>query len=354
MEKQESLYVGTYSVQGSEGIYEYDFNIETGELTKNGVTPNNANPSFICISPNQKFLYAVSEINNYNQMDSGSITAYKIENNGLLNKINQVATLGNHPCHVSISSNSKNVVASNYTSGSISIYCVNSDGSLNEKPQLIQHYGSGPDTTRQKGPHAHSSQFFGQSSTIITADLGVDKLFFYTYDDDSMKYVKAMQPYVEISPGAGPRHFTYTKDKQYIYVMNEMASSVSVLRKKDDEFNVIQTISSLPVGFLGENKAADIHISSDERFIYCSNRGHNSIAVFKRNMEDGSLILIQNESVRGDWPRNFTLSPKGKYILVANQNSNNIVVLIRNKESGKLSFSGKSYDIPSPVCLKFR
>lgn len=348
-----TLYVGTYSVENSEGIYAYTFNSETGEMTFKDVTENKANPSFICISPDQKYLYAVSEVKDFNNLDSGSVTSYRIENDGKLSKLNQVATLGNHPCHVCLSPDGKTLVASNYTSGSISIYTVAVDGSLAETPQLIQHYGFGPDTVRQQGPHAHSSQFNGDGSLLMTADLGLDKLLFYSYNADSMEYVPAAQPYVEMPAASGPRHFAYTKDEQFIYVMTEMASKVTTLEKMNGNYEVIQSVSSLPADFDGTKAGADIHISPDERFVYCSNRGLNSVAVFERNINDGTLSLIQNEPVQGSWPRNFALSPDGKFVLVANQNSNNVAVFTRDEQTGRLSFTGKSYDIPSPVCLKF-
>ncbi|WP_163707514.1 lactonase family protein [Mangrovibacterium lignilyticum] len=351
--KKVALYVGTYSVENSEGIYRYQFDTVTGDLIEENVTPNLENPSFITISPDQKYLYAVSEVDNYNHLDSGSVTAYRIEKDGSLTKLNQVATLGNHPCHVAVSPDGKAVVASNYTSGSISIYEVNNDGSLEDHPQLIQHEGTGPDTVRQQGPHAHSSQFSADGSSLITADLGIDKLLFCVYNSDSAKYVPAEQPFVEMAPGAGPRHFAYTADSEYIYVMTEMASSVSVLKKVGDGYQLIQSESSLPADFTGTKAGADVHLSPDERFVYCSNRGLNSIAVFERNVEDGTVKLIQNESVQGQWPRNFALSPDGKFLLVANQHSDNVTIFSRNEATGLITFTGKSFDIPSPVCLKF-
>ena len=181
----------------------------------------------------------------------------------------------------------------------------------------------------------------------VITDLGLDKLFFYRYDSDSTKYVPAAQPYVVTGPGAGPRHFAYTKDAEFIYVMNEMASMVSTLKRGDNGYEVIQSVSSLPADFDGTKAGADIHISPDERFVYGSNRGLNSIAVFARNTDDGTLKLIQNEPVQGNWPRNFAISPDGKFVMVANQYSHNVAVFSRDQQNGRLTFTGKSYDIPS-------
>ncbi|WP_372773333.1 lactonase family protein [Mangrovibacterium sp.] len=347
------LYVGTYSVDDSDGIYAYKFNPENGELVFDQVTENRENPSFIGISRNNRFLYAVSEVNDYNHLDSGSVTAYGIEPDGRLTKLNQVATLGNHPCHIAVAPDGETMVASNYTSGSISIYQVKPDGSLVENPQLIQHVGFGPDSQRQKGPHAHSAQFSDDGKTIMTADLGLDKLFFYQFNADSGKYIPAQQPFVEMAPGAGPRHFARSADDSFIYVMNEMASTVSVVKKVNDGWELVQTESSLPADYTGSKSGADIHLSADGRFLYCSNRGLNSIAVFKRDLENGTIELIQNEPEQGEWPRNFCISPDGNYVLVAYQHSNNVAVFSRDAETGLLTYTGKSYDIPSPVCLKF-
>ncbi|PTN09729.1 lactonase family protein [Mangrovibacterium marinum] len=352
--KMLTLYVGTYSVENSEGIYAYSFDPENGDLRYQSVTSNRENPSFICLSPDRKKLYAVGETDNFENQDSGSVTAYKIEKDGTLSRLNQLATQGNHPCHVCLSPDGATLVASNYTSGSISIYSVNRDGSLAEMSQLIQHEGSGPDTIRQQGPHAHSSQFSADGRLLMTADLGLDKLFFYRSLPDSMTYVPASPASVQMEPGAGPRHFAYTRDMQYIYVMNEMASTVSVLKKGDEGYELVSSVSSLPADFEGTKAGADIHLSGDERFVYCSNRGQNTLSVFARNTDDGSLSIIQNEPVQGNWPRNFVLSPDGKFVLVANQYSNNIAVFARDEQSGRLTFTGKNYQIPSPVCLKFR
>ncbi|MFV0376008.1 MAG: lactonase family protein [Mangrovibacterium sp.] len=348
-----ALYIGTYSVEGSEGIYRYSFDPKNGELTPESVTETQENPSYISISPNKKYLYAVSEVNNYNHQDSGSVTAYKIEPDGSLTRLNQVATLGNHPCHVTVSPDGKTLAASNYTSGSISIFKVNDDGSLAVMPQLVQHVGFGPDTARQQGPHAHSSLFTADGKTLVAADLGIDKLLLTTWSADSGKFISAPQPFIPVSPGAGPRHFGFSPDGRFMYAMMEMSSTVCVVEKMDTAWTVIQETSSLPDGYSGVKAGADIHLGPDGRFVYCSNRGHNSIAVFSRDAGSGKLALIQNQPVQGDWPRNFALSPDGKFLLAANQRSNNITVFSVDEESGKLAFTGKNYPLPSPACLKF-
>ena len=349
-QKRESLlFIGTYSENNSEGIYCYQFSEETGELKPLAVTPNLENPSFLAISPDKKYLYAVSEVKESPGIDSGSVTAYRIQASGQLEKINQKATKGFHPAHVAVSPDGKLVVASNYSSGSLSFFHVGEDGALEESFQQIQHEGSGPDQNRQQSPHAHSALFTKDGKTLISADLGTDKIDFYQQDASERFELSAS---VSMEPGAGPRHFAFSPDGQFIYVMNEMASTVSILQKVGGNYQLLETVSSLPEGFDGANSGADIHVSSDGRFVYCSNRGHNSIAVFQRN-DDGKITLLQNEPVQGDWPRNFAISPDGDFLLAANQRSNNVTVFKIDSDTGELDFTGKTIDVPNPVCLKF-
>ena len=346
------LYVGTYSENNSEGIYCYNFQERTGDLTPVSVTPNQENPSFLAISNDGDFLYAVSEVKESPGIDSGSVTAYSILPTGQLEKINQEATKGYHPAHVTVSPDGKFVVAANYTSGSLSIFQVRDDGGLNEMGQLIQHEGTGADSVRQAGPHAHSAQFTKDGQLLIAADLGTNKVYFYKLSSDGSKFIPAEQALIEMESGSGPRHFDFSPDGRFIYVMNEMKATVSVLKKEGDRYEMIETVSALPENYEGVRAGADIHVSADGRFVYSSNRGHNSIAVFQRGM-DGKITLLEDVPVQGDWPRNFAISPDGNYLLVANRKSNNITVFKIDHETGKPEFTGNSIDVPSPVCLKF-
>ncbi|MGQ7868560.1 lactonase family protein [Sunxiuqinia sp. sy24] len=350
--KETLLYVGTYTGGDSEGIYCYRFDNETGQLEQKFVTPNRENPSFLAVSSDQNYLYAVSEVKESPGIDSGSVTAYRIGESGELEKINQKATKGYHPCHVSVSPDGRFVVASNYSSGSLSFYRAAEDGSLSDSFQQIQHVGSGPDSTRQTAPYAHSALFDFSGELLISADLGTDKLEFYRYDASNKQFEAAEQAYVAMNPGAGPRHFAFSPDGQFIYVMSELNSEVSVLAKDGGGFELIQSVSALPDQHEGVSYGADIHLSADGRFVYSSNRGHNSIAVFSRK-DDGTLELLDTESVQGDWPRNFALSPDGGFLLVANQMSNNVSLFRVDQSTGALSYTGKSIEIPEPVCLKF-
>ena len=345
------MFVGTYTSGESKGIYSFYFDQGSGKLEPAETTSNRENPSFLAISPDKQFLYAVAEVEKSPTIRSGSVISYRILADGKLEKINQKATRGYHPCHVAVSPDGKLVVASNYSSGSLSLHKVDRHGGLDESFQQIQHVGSGPNTARQKQAHAHSALFDARGELLISADLGNDKLEFYKQSDTG-DFVPGKQAFVSMKPGAGPRHFAFSPDQQFIYVMNELDVTVTVLKKETDRFVVIETVSALPNGYEEGTYGADIHVSQDGRFVYSSNRGHNSIAVFERNSTNGKIKLLGTESVQGDWPRNFTLSPNGKFLLVANQKSNTITVFKIDK-NGSLHYTGIHVDLPSPVCLKF-
>ncbi len=345
------MFVGTYTGGDSKGIYSFYFDQKSGELESAETTLNKENPSFLAISPNKQFLYAVAEVKESPNIDSGSVASYRILEDGQLEKINQKATKGYHPCHVAVSPDGSLVVASNYSSGSLSLFRADERGKLSESFQLIQHIGFGPDSSRQMEPHAHSALFDAKGELLISADLGTDKIELYKQAADG-NFVAAEQAFVAMPPGAGPRHFAFSPDGQFMYVMNEMVETVTVLKKEANKFVELETVSALPPDYKEASYGADIHVSLDGNFVYCSNRGHNSIAVFQRDLDSGKIKLVETESVQGDWPRNFALSPNGKFLLVANQKSNNITVFNIDK-NGMLDYTGVSIDLPSPVCLKF-
>jgi 6-phosphogluconolactonase len=331
------LFVGTYTNPESKGIYYYDFNTETGKLTNKKLAVEAVNPSFIAYSTNKEFLYAVSE------SDAGSLVAsYKVNKNGTLTFINNTSSNGNGPCHVQLNKESTKAVVSNYGGGTVSIYNVEKNGSLTNAFQVINNNTPGIKA------HAHSAKFY--NNELFIADLGRD--FLSQYVEDGAKYL--LEDNYMMAPKAGPRHFEITKNGNYIYVINELNSTVSILKRESvDTFTEIQTISTLKDDFKGANACADIHLSNDEKFVYGSNRGENSIVVYARNTDNGMLEKIQNVSVEGDWPRNFALSPNGKFLLVANQRSNTITVFSVEKETGKLQYMYYSEAIISPVCLLF-
>ena len=340
----DTLYVGTYSSSDSQGIYRYKFDDEKGELNLIDVIPNKENPSFIAFNPDLSVLYAVSEEND------GYINSYLLENDSFKH-VNKRSTTGKHPCHVTVSPDGKVVVATNYGSGSVSIFNALPDGGLEEVKQVIQHQGSGPDTRRQEGPHAHSSLFTKDGKVLVVADLGTDKLYFYKRSADGSQFIESEA--VKLDAGVGPRHFVFSKDQRFIYVLNELASSVSVIENVGGSYKIIETVSGLPSEFQGNSSGADIHLTPDGKFLYSSNRGHNSIAIFSRNSQTGKINFLGTEPVRGSVPRNFVISPNGKFLLVANQRTNNISIFSINKD-GLLTYIDNNISVPSPVCLVFK
>ena len=341
--KNYTLFVGTYTENGSEGIYSYAFDANTGKLTHKKLAAPMGNPSFLKISPNKKYLYAVEETDAHDG-SSGAVVAFGILADSL-KKINEGKTLGAHPCHIGISGDGKFLATSNYTGGSVAIFKLGGEGDLMPNPQFIDHKVL--DTTNTS--HAHSAKF--TDNELYVADLGLDAVLRYTLKDD--KWVPYQQPPLEMAPKAGPRHFTFGQEGKFLYVINELNSTITVLeRKADYSYSELETLSTLAKDFKGDSYCADIHLSKDGKFLYGSNRGENTIVIFKVDQASGKLSLAGRESVNGDWPRNFGIDPSGNFLLVANQRSNNITVYKRNTEDGTLNFLHE-VELPSPVCLEF-
>jgi 6-phosphogluconolactonase len=351
--KRHIMYVGTYTKGLADGIFVYSFDDRTGKLVDLKIPVVSNNPSFLTISPDKKYLYSVGEVDNLDEKHSGGVSAFRIEKTGHLSLLNRVLTFGANPCHVAISPDGKKIVTSNYSGGNLFLFNVLPDGSLSENVQTVQHSGSGPFPGRQTEPHAHSARFDPSGKLLYAADLGIDQLKIYQVGTGSKPLSPNAQPFVKLAPGSGPRHFDFSPDGQFIYVINELSSTISVLMKYGGVWKEIQTIKTLPKDFSGESWCADIHVSADGRFVYGSNRGHNSIAVFKRDQMSGRLEMIQTIPVEGNWPRNFTLDPTGSFLIVANQRSNDITVFKVDEISGKLRYTGIKVQNESPVCLQF-
>jgi 6-phosphogluconolactonase len=331
-----SLYLGTYTDGYSEGIYKFQFNPNTGELNNLQLVMATENPSFLAYSPNKKYLYAVSE------SLGGSVSSYKILENGLLKFLNKVSSNGKGPCHISLNKQGNKAVVSNYGGGSASIYSIARDGKLNEASQIFNY------NTTDKVSHAHSAQFF--KDELFIADLGMNAVYQYKLKNNN--YELSVPSIFKTTKNPGPRHFALTKNGQFIYIINEYGGSVTSVKKTTTGFEQIDYDSTLDETYDGKNSCADIHLSKNELYLYGSNRGENTIVVFKRNKFDGTIEKIQTMPVHGDWPRNFTLDPTGKFLLVANQKSKNISVFSIDATKGTLTFL---HDVkaPTPVCLLF-
>ena len=341
------FYVGTYTNGNSEGIYKYRLQ-KDGKLTEIGLAAKSENPSFLTWSHDKKFLLAVNETNPKD--GTGSVESFSI-NEDSLTLISRSSSGGAHPCFVT-TNDSDFVLTANYTSGNVGLLKLNKNGKLSDILDIQQHSGKGI-TDRQKLPHAHSAWFDFDNKNIISIDLGTNELWFSKLDEANQKFIPSKPDKLIMASGAGPRHLTFHPNKKWIYVINELDCTVTLLQKNAQEnYNKGASLSTLPEGYSGENTCADIHISKDGKFVYASNRGHDSIAIFEVNTKDGSLKLIGHEQTKGKSPRNFSLSPKNDFLLVANQLTNNIVSFKRDKNTGLLKFMDQ-IEATTPVCILF-
>ncbi|MBL7745438.1 MAG: lactonase family protein [Chitinophagaceae bacterium] len=347
------LIVGTYTGGKSEGIYVYKFNSTDGSYQAISHVKT-SNPSFIAISPDQKFVYAVLE-NADNKGKGGEISAFAFDKtSGKLTYINQQPTGGDHPCYVETDKTGKWVIAGNYTSGSLSVLPVNKDGSLGKATDHIQHEGSGMNKQRQEKPHVHCTLFSADNKFLFVPDLGIDKVMIYAFDAKSGKLTPASQPFAKSVDGAGPRHFTFHPNNKYAYLIEELSGTVVTYQYKTGRLKTIQRISTMPAGDTSFAGSADIHVSPDGKFLYASNRANsNTIAIFSINSKNGKLTAIGHQSTLGNTPRNFNFDPSGNFLLAGNQNSDEIVIFRRDTMTGLLTDSGKRISVGKPVCLRW-
>lgn len=354
-QKQPYLLVGTYTGGESKGIYVYSFNEENASSILVS-TIAASNPSYLAISPDQRFVYAVNEdAGSASYPDGGTVSSFSFnKSNGLLSPINKQFSGGKHPCYVTIDATGKWLFTSNYSSGTIGLFPVKKNGEIDHLIQLVEHKGSGPDTARQKTAHVHSSVLSHNQEYLFVQDLGIDQIMIYNFNNKKGELTIGPTSFAASEPGSGPRHFEFAPNNSYAYLMEEMTGTVVTYKFEDGELKPQQRLSALQENFKGEIGGADIHVSADGNFLYCSNRGtSNSISIFKINQEDGTLTLTGEQSTFGNTPRNFNFDPSGNFLLVANQNSNQIVIFKINKESGLLTDTGKRIFVPSPVCLKW-
>ena len=344
-EKTTPFYVGTYTKKDSKGIYKYEISKE-GKLKQVGLVAETINPTFLAKSDDHKTLFAVGETN---KNGIGFIKSFKIEKD-TLQLISNEESGGAGPCFVAI--NDENyIVTANYGGGSVGLLKAEPSGELSKLLNVQQHVGKGT-TDRQKSPHAHSAWFHPTKKEVISVDLGTNQLWFSTIDTKNDALVLTGQKTLQMAEGAGPRHLTFHPNNKWIYVLNELNNTVSLVKEKNESYEVDFSIATLPKDFTAFSKAADIHISKDGKFLYASNRGHESIVIYEVNLENGTLKTIGYEPVLGKNPRNFSLSPDEKYLLVANQDTDNIVSFKRNADTGKLTFVSE-VAAPMPVCILF-
>jgi 6-phosphogluconolactonase len=342
------LLTGTYTNGDSKGIYVNRFNAGTGVITPVSITENIENPSYMAVSANSRFVYAVNENGGEKQ---GAISAFILDKtNGTLKFINKQNTSGAHPCYVSTDKSGKWVFTANYTGGSLSAFPVKADGSLGELAQLIKHEGKSVDP-RQAKPHVHSTIFSPDQKHLLVSDLGIDKVMIYKFSPAASQPLALVDSFA-VKAGNGPRHLAFHPSKPWVYVIEELSGSISAFTFKDTDYKPLQQISTHPEGFTGSKGSADIHISPNGKFLYATNRGDaNNIAVFTIDSRSGKLTFKGVQSTQGIHPRNFTIDPSGKFVLVANRDSNNIAVFTINQQTGLLTLIGKPYNVPNPVYL---
>lgn len=356
--KEMLVYIGTYTSgkSQSEGIYIYKLNLASGDLKPYKTVKNVVEPSFLTIDKTGKYLYAVNETVEYEGKPSGAVSAFAINRmTGELEFLNKQPSLGGAPCHVSVSDDGKFVLVANYVGGNVAVLPVQTGGKLGAAIDSQQHSGSGANKERQEAAHAHSIMLDEKNRFAFANDLGIDKVLIYEFDARSGKLKpNQAQAFYQTKAGAGPRHFKFHPNGKFAFVINELDMTIASLGydAKRGTLKEIQIVPTLPADFSGTNSCADIHVAPNGKFLYGSNRGHDSLVVYKIDDKNGRLERVEHVSTGGKTPRNFAIDPTGKFLLAANQNSDSIVVFRIDEKSGKLIANGNSAQVPSPVCLK--
>jgi 6-phosphogluconolactonase len=352
------VYVGTYTTkQTSKGIYAYRFDATTGQLTSIGLAAESVDPSFVVVHPNGKYLYAVNEIGDFNGMKSGAISSFAIDKKaGTLKFLNQVSTHGAGPCYVSLDKTGRFVLVANYDGGSVATFAIQDDGSLSLVKGFVEHSGSSVDKERQEAPHAHWIGVSPDNRFALAADLGLDDVMVYKFDDVQGKLTPNNPPYTQVKPGLGPRHLAFHPNGKFAYLITEMGSSVIAFSYSAQKGSLtqLQTLPNLPKDYTGVREAAEIAVHPSGKFLYASNRGTaNSIGAYKIDPNKGTLTAAGSFSTKGMTPRNFAIDPTGQFLLAANQDSGNIVVFRIDAATGALTPTGQVEEVPAPVCITF-
>jgi 6-phosphogluconolactonase len=344
------VYIGTYTnTPKSKGIYAYRFDPATGKLDSLGLAAESASPSFLAIHPSRRYLYAV------NEGKPATVSSFALDpKSGKLTPLNSETAPGAGPCYISTDSKGRYALVANYGSGNLLVFPIGADGRLNPASANVQHSGSGGDPKRQSGPHAHSIKLSPNERYAVAADLGIDQLLVYRFDPATGRLTPNEPPSAKLKPGAGPRHFAFHPNRRVVYAINELNSTVTAFNWDGSRGTLaeFQTISTLPSGFTGNNSTAEIVVHPNGRFVYGSNRGHDSIAVFAADRR-GNLTPVEHAPTLGNVPRNFAIDPTGRYLFAANQRSDNLVVFRIDAGTGKLAPSGSPVEVGAPVCVRF-
>jgi 6-phosphogluconolactonase len=350
------VYIGTYTGAKSKGIYLSRFDPATGRLTSPELAAETPSPSFLAIHPGKRFLYAVGEATNLGGKPVGAVSTFNLDaKTGQLTLLNQESSGGAGPCHLAVDPTGKCLLVANYGSGSIAALPIRADGSLAVPSAVIQHQGSSVNPQRQAGPHAHFIIPDPGNRFALTCDLGLDQVLVYRLDPGKGSLVANVPPFAAVKPGSGPRHLVFHPSGRFVFLINEMGSTVTAFAydAKRGALKELQTISTLPEGFAGNSTCAEVQVHPFGKFVYGSNRGHDSIAVFGFDAARGKLTCLEHQPTQGKTPRHFALDPAGHWLLAENQDSDNIVVFRVDAKTGRLSPAGQTVSVGAPVCAVF-
>ncbi|MEX2114702.1 MAG: lactonase family protein [Pirellulales bacterium] len=352
------VYIGTYSGEKSQGIYVAELDLATGKLSQPKLAAEVKNASFLAVHPSKKFLYAVSEISDLDGKRTGGVSGFAVEpDSGKLTLLNQQSSEGAGPCHLIVDKSGRTVLVANYGGGSVAALPIDGEGKLSPAATAIQHQGSSVNKARQEGPHAHSINVDPANRFAVAADLGLDKVLVYRLDPATSKLTPNLPPSASVAPGSGPRHFAFHPNAKFAYVINEILCTVTAFQY-DPELGLlteVQTITTLPNGesVKPEYSTAEVQVHPSGKFLYGSNRGHDSITVFAIDPKTGKLTFVENESTQGKTPRGFGIDPTGNYLLAGNQGSDTFVVFRIDPKTGQLDPTGQKFELGAPVCFKF-
>ncbi|HWS89938.1 MAG TPA: lactonase family protein [Pyrinomonadaceae bacterium] len=349
------VYVGTYTAGKSAGIYLYRLDLGDGSLRHAGTTEGVVNPSYLTIDRARRRLFAVNEVDDFEGAKSGAVSAFRIDpKSGALRLLDRRRSMGGSPCYVTAADSGRFVLVANYTGGSVAVLPVSEEGSLGKAVHVEQFRGSGPNRERQEAPHAHCVLLDRANDYAYACDLGTDRVMAYRFDRRTGRLTPNVQASVSLRPGAGPRHMALHPRGRAAYVLNELDATVTAfaLDPRQGTLRELETVATLPSDFKGQNTSADVHVAPGGKFLYCSNRGHDSIAAFRIDTATGRLTPVGHTPTGGKTPRNFAIDPTGAFLLAANQNSDSVVTFRIDPQTGALGPTGHRAEIPTPVCLK--
>jgi 6-phosphogluconolactonase len=348
------VFVGTYTDGKSKGIYRMVLDTASGKLSEPSLAAQVDSPSFLAIHPTHKYLFTVNETSGTDK--TGAVTSFALDpKSGELTKLNQQSTVGDGPCHLVVDATGKNVLVANYGGGSVAVLPIGPDGKLAPASDFIQHTGKVFDLKRQGKPHAHSINLDRRNRFAVVADLGLDRVFVYKFDPVHGKLAPNEPPAVKVKDRSGPRHFAFHPDGRHAYVINEINCTVTAFEFNADRGTLteIQTVPTMPIAVEPRHSTAEVVVHPSGKFLYGSNRGHDSLVVFTIDPGTGRLKFVEHEPTGGRTPRNFAVDPTGAYVLAENMSSDTIVVLRVNPETGALDPTGQVVTVPSPSCVRF-